>query len=108
MIPGPVAPAPVVEPGPDEATGLHRREAVAWLQWAMVRQHDPGARLARARGYAEHALRLSPGDPDGTALLAVILALEGGQRPPPVPDPALRARLRGIHPRLAALIEENP
>lgn len=107
MLPGPAAPAPVFEPPRDEALGLHAREAVAWLQWGLVRHHDDAERLGRARGHAEAALALSPGDPAARVLLDTVVALERGERPPPVHDPALRTRLESVHPRMAGLLGDD-
>lgn len=89
------------EPEAGEVTGVHTRLAVAWLQWAMVRQHDPWARLARARAHAELAVTASPGDADAAVLLEWVDALERGESPALPGDPTLRARLLGIHPGLA-------
>lgn len=82
-----------------DAAGAEKRAAVAWIQWASVRHHDPARRLGFAIRAADAALSLSPGDPEAEALRRFALGLTQGRRDLPA-DPTLRARLVAIHPRL--------
>ena len=95
---------------PPAATGLSEAErleasvrtARSWLQWSCVRGHDPGYRLEQSRIWAGRALEQDPDQAEARAILEVARAL-GGQPAELPTDPALRERLSGLHPCIAAL-----
>jgi lysophospholipase L1-like esterase len=100
------APAPPARHPPitsDEAAEAERRTAVAWLQWACVRRHDPTWRLEHSRVAARRLLALRPDDADAIAILAVADAVGSGRR---VAVPAAqRERLSRVHACVAAAME---
>ena len=87
----------------EEQAEAERRTAVAWLQWACVRRHDPAWRLGHSRDAARRLLALRPDDADGIAILAVADAVERGVRVT-VPAPQ-HERLARVHACVAAAME---
>lgn len=92
----------------EEFGQLETREAVAWLQWAMVRHHDPAYRLTQARGHAARARTLFPANPLATAVYELTEDLASGDTPRFPADPQLRTRVAAIHPRLRELSVSSP
>jgi lysophospholipase L1-like esterase len=93
---------------PSEEAEVNRREAVVWMQWAMVRHHDPFARLRSTVAYAERARALDPEDQTSMSISGIATDLLN-DRPPRWPSNAETAkRVAAIHPRLAAMAAAPP
>jgi hypothetical protein len=99
LIASPLAAVPQELEG-SEAAEQATREAVAWLQWAMVRHHDPLFRLGRAHAWAEQAMGEDPQDALARAIDGLTDDLIAGKPVTMPTDLALRAKVEAIHPRL--------
>ncbi|MFZ5478006.1 MAG: hypothetical protein ACOZNI_14625 [Myxococcota bacterium] len=85
---------PAATPAEDAEAAV--RTAASWVQWACVRGHDPGWRLAGARRWAGRALALVPGHADAVAVDEIARAL-AGEAVSFTSDAERRARLARIH-----------